>query len=54
MNTKKTKVMFQWSGELPIEDPVKKIDGAELRTVTQFAYLRSIVSTDRTADVEAN
>ena len=34
VNTHKTEVMFQWSGERPLVDPVMKIYEAELRTVT--------------------
>ena len=54
MNTHKTEVMFQWSGERPLVDPVMKIDEAELRTVTQFTYLGSILSADCTGDTEIN
>ena len=39
VNTHKTEVMFQWSGERRLVDPFMKIDAAELRTVTQFTYL---------------
>ena len=54
VNTNKTEVMFQWSGERPLVDPAMKIGEAELRTVTQFTYLGSILSTDCTADAEIN
>ena len=40
VNTSKTEVMFQWSGERPLVDLVVKIEKAELRTVTQLTHLR--------------
>ena len=54
VNPHKTEVMFKWSGERPLVDPVMKDDKAELRTVTLFTYLGSILSTDCTADAEIN
>ena len=41
VNTNKTEVMYQLSGERPLVDSVMKIDEAELRTVTQSTYLGS-------------
>ena len=43
VNTNKTEVMFQWSGVHPSVDQVMKINGAELRTVTQFTYLGQLM-----------
>ena len=54
VNTNKTEIMFQWSGERPLVDPIMKIGQAELNTVTQFSYLGSILAADCTADAEIN
>ena len=54
INTDKTEVMCQCTGEVPQVKPVFTIAGTELKTCTQFNYLGSILSDDCSIDEEVN
>lgn len=52
INTGKTEVMYQWTGNVPQVEPVLYVDGIELKISPQFGYLGSILAADCSIDEE--